>query len=54
MKQLIQGNRQLTAGWLDGSYADPLIEGDMISVVLPIESITTVAKRIDVMNHAKC
>ena len=35
MKQLIHGGRVLTAGRLDGSHADLLIDGDTIAAVLP-------------------
>lgn len=35
MKQLIRGGRLLTAGRLDGGFADILIDGDEIAAVLP-------------------
>jgi guanine deaminase len=48
VKQLIHGGRVLTAGRLDGGYADVLIEGDEIVAVLPPgESVTGDARRVD-------
>ena len=52
MKQLIHGGRVLTAGRLDGSHADLLIDGDTIAAVLPPgESVSSDAKRIDATNR---
>jgi 5-methylthioadenosine/S-adenosylhomocysteine deaminase len=52
LKQLIYGGRLLTAGRLDGSHADLLIDGDVIAAILPPgESVTTDAKRIDATNR---
>lgn len=48
MKQLIEGGRLLTAGRLDGSHADILIDGDTIAAVLPPgESVGSDVKRVD-------
>ncbi len=48
MKQLIEGGRLLTAGRLDGAFANLLIEGDRIVAVLrPDEAVTDNARRID-------
>jgi 5-methylthioadenosine/S-adenosylhomocysteine deaminase len=48
MKQLIAGGRVLTAGHLDGAFADLLIDGDRIVAVLgPDETVTEDARRID-------
>ncbi len=35
MKQIIRGGRVLTAGRLDGGYADILIDGGAILAILP-------------------
>ncbi len=52
MKQLIHGGRLLTAGRLDGGYADILIDGDAIVAVLPPgESVTDDARRVDATNR---
>ncbi len=48
MKQLIAGGRLLTAGRLDGAFANLLIDGDRIAAVLPPdEAVTDDARRID-------
>ncbi len=48
MKQLIEGGRLLTAGRLDGAFANLLIDGDRIAAVLrPDETVTEDARRID-------
>jgi 5-methylthioadenosine/S-adenosylhomocysteine deaminase len=48
MKQLIEGGRLLTAGRLDGAFANLLIDGDEIAAVLsPDESVTDDARRVD-------
>jgi 5-methylthioadenosine/S-adenosylhomocysteine deaminase len=48
MRQLIHGGRVVTAGRLEGEYADILIDGDAIVAVLPPgERITDDARRID-------
>lgn len=48
MKQLIEGGRLLTAGRLDGAFANLLIDGDKIVAVLrPDEPVTDDARRID-------
>ena len=52
VKQLIQGGRLLTAGRLDGGFADLLIDGDTIVAVLPPgESVTEDARRVDATNR---
>jgi 5-methylthioadenosine/S-adenosylhomocysteine deaminase len=52
MKQLIHGGRLLTAGRLDGGYADILIDGDAIVAVLPPgERVTDDARRVDATNR---
>ena len=48
VKQLITGGRLLTAGRLDGAYADLLLDGDTIVAVLkPGEPVTEDARRVD-------
>jgi 5-methylthioadenosine/S-adenosylhomocysteine deaminase len=48
VKQLIQGGRLLTAGRLDGGFADILIDGDTIAAVLPPgENASGDVKRVD-------
>lgn len=48
MKQLVHGGRLLTAGRLDGAYADILIDGDTIAAVLPPgENVSADVKRVD-------
>jgi 5-methylthioadenosine/S-adenosylhomocysteine deaminase len=48
VKQLIHGGRLLTAGRLDGGFADLLIDGDeIVAVVPPGESVTDDARRVD-------
>jgi guanine deaminase len=48
VKQLIHGGRLLTAGRLDGGYADLLIDGDTIAaVVRPGESVGEDVRRLD-------
>ncbi len=48
MKQFIAGGRLLTAGRLDGAFANLLIDGDRIVAVLrPDETVTEDARRID-------
>jgi guanine deaminase len=48
VKQVIQGGRVLTAGRLDGAYADILIEGDEIAAILaPGESVGEDVRRIE-------
>jgi 5-methylthioadenosine/S-adenosylhomocysteine deaminase len=48
MKQLIEGGRLLTAGRLDGGFANLLIDGETIAAVLPPgESVTDDARRVD-------
>jgi 5-methylthioadenosine/S-adenosylhomocysteine deaminase len=48
VKQLIDGGRLLTAGRLDGAFANLLIDGDRIAAVLrPDETVTEDARRID-------
>ena len=52
MKQLIHGGRLLTAGQLEGRFADLLIDGDTIVAVLaPGESVTSDARRVDATNR---
>jgi cytosine/adenosine deaminase-related metal-dependent hydrolase len=52
MKQLIEGGRLLTAGRLDGAFANLLIDGDEIVAVLPpAEAVTDDARRIDAAGH---
>lgn len=52
MKQLIQGGRLLTAGRLDGGFADLLIDGDTIAAVLPPgESVGEDVMRVDATNR---
>jgi 5-methylthioadenosine/S-adenosylhomocysteine deaminase len=52
LRQLIQGGRVLTAGGLEGAFADILIEGDTIAAVLaPGEGVTADAKRVDATNR---
>jgi 5-methylthioadenosine/S-adenosylhomocysteine deaminase len=52
MKQLIEGGRILTAGRLDGAFANLLIDGDRIAAVLqPEEPVTEDARRIDAVDR---
>jgi guanine deaminase len=52
MKQLIEGGRLLTAGRLDGAFANLLIDGDhLVAVLRPDETVTEDARRIDATNR---